>query len=79
VSKQDEYAELRNVNKKLDALGQAEAEAVAAVKARFRVKWETLRARRAALLTAVKGEEPPKTVNAVANSEAIGNSGAVQQ
>ncbi len=56
MSKQDEYAELRNVNKKLDALGQAEAEAVAAVKARFRVKWETLRERRAVLLTAVRTE-----------------------
>ncbi len=78
MSKQDEYGELRAVNKKLDALGQAEAEAVAAVKARFRVKWETLRARRAALLTAVKGE-PEVTGAAISGAGTIPASGAVQQ
>jgi hypothetical protein len=57
VSKQDEYAELRNVNKKLDALGQAEDEALAAVKARFKVKREALRAAKTRLVIAVAGSD----------------------
>ncbi len=79
MSKQDEYGELRAVNKRLDNLGQAEDEAIAAVKARFEVKRKALRERRSVLLTAVKGEESAKSANAVANSEAIGDSGRVSQ
>ncbi len=78
MSKQDEYGELRAVNKRIDSLGQAEDEAIAAVKARFEVKRRALRARRAVLLTAVKGE-PEVTGAALSGAGIISASGAVQQ
>lgn len=53
----DDYSRLRNIHKRLTELPQEEEEAVAAVRARYKVKMDKLKESRRLLVTAVKGDE----------------------